>query len=146
MPTVNHTVSVQRPLSHTWDFVKETGNWATLLPGYQSYEKIDDRTFRWKMKADIGMFSRVITLRVDIVEWDEGRHVRFLLQGEDEGVKGEGSLDIAASGENETALRVELGLESTGTFASIVNAFLDKVLAGWVQQFAEGLKAKVESA
>lgn len=90
MPSVDLTRRVEATPSQVWDFVQDIDNWAPVVLGYQSHEKIDQRHSRWTLKGDVGILSRTVTFQVEITEWILAQRVAFSLSGVEELVSGEG--------------------------------------------------------
>lgn len=102
MPEVEHTARVRAPLEAVWDFTRDMGNWATYVTGYQSHTILNETDSVWRLKGDLGAFTRLVELEVRITEWSGPERVSFTLRGINEPVEGSGSfLASAASGSRE---------------------------------------------
>jgi carbon monoxide dehydrogenase subunit G len=94
MPEVTHSTVLNLPPETIWAFVSDMNNWAPFMTGYQKHEVVDDRHSVWTLKGDVGILSRSVDLRVQIVEWSGPERVRFTLEGLNEAVEGDGTFEM----------------------------------------------------
>lgn len=110
MAEAEYVTTTRVPLGRVWEFVQEMDNWGRFVTGYQKHEKHDDRHSTWTLKGDVGVLSRTLTFKVEIVEWNGPSRVSFTLAGVNEPMKGSGTftLDTVAGGaaESEAAPQV----------------------------------------
>jgi hypothetical protein len=97
MPECHHTRAVGLPLSRIWPFVSDMDNWAPMMKGYVTHEKVSERDSTWTLKGDLGPFSKTVQLGVTILEWKEHEVVAFELKGIDEAVVGSGRFSLTES-------------------------------------------------
>lgn len=145
MPEVIHTVTVGASLAATWDFVKDMQNWAHLMPGYQGMRIVDKTSSEWKIKGDVGILSRLVTLDVRIQEWVEHDHVHFTFKCREEQLEAQGSLRAVPRGASETELTFFLAAQAGGMLGPVVNALLAKVLPTMGRDFAAAIKEQIEA-
>ncbi len=145
MPDVTYPVTILAPLARTWDFVSDMRNWAELMPGYQAMDTIDDANSTWKIKGDVGILSKLVTLDVHIAEWVTREHVDFTYKCREEPLEAQGSLRAEADGARATRLTFYLAAQAGGMLGPVVNALLAKVLPGMARDFADAVKQKVEA-
>jgi carbon monoxide dehydrogenase subunit G len=81
-----------------WDFVREMDHWAPMVTGYQGHVKESENDSVWTLKGDVGVLARVVRFRVHVTEWAGPSRVRFLLEGLNEPMKGEGLFEMAPLG------------------------------------------------
>lgn len=106
MPEVTSYKPIAASQQTIWDYVKDIGNWAEFIIGYQHHELIDDRRSTWTVKGELGALSRTVSFEVLITEWVEPERVRFTLSGLTERFDGEGSFAIGIPpGEADIAVR-----------------------------------------
>lgn len=119
MPEHRYTTTVAAPPEAVWAFVKDMGNWAPLLTGYQRHETIDERDSVWTLKGDVGILSRIVQLRAHVTEWNGPARVAFTLTGLNEPVEGGGSVTI----EPAEARPASPAAPPRGLFARMLAAF-----------------------
>ena len=106
MPEAIVETQVNLPMQAVWDFVKDMNNWAPFIRGYQSHEIQDDRRSIWRLKGDVGVLSREVSLNVHITEWNGPHRVAFTLDGINESVHGAGNFEMKSASR---ASEVEMG-------------------------------------
>jgi carbon monoxide dehydrogenase subunit G len=75
-----------------WDFIKDMGNWAPFIMGYQTHKVIDESHSTWTVKGELGAFARTVSFDVEITEWVIPDLVSFQIQGVTEEFQGVGSV------------------------------------------------------
>lgn len=84
-------------VEQVWDLVADMNNWAPLMPGYESHTEVDATHSVWKIRGDVGPFSRVVDFAVEVTTWEvpapDGR-IAFTLNGLNEFVDGSGEFKI----------------------------------------------------
>ncbi|MCM3214292.1 CoxG family protein [Niallia taxi] len=128
MPSKKHSVVVKAPLEKVWDFVRSMDNWAPLVPGYIQHQIISDLVSTWEFKTDIGFIKKKISLRIDILKWEEPSQVSFKLTGINEKFIGSGYFSAQQVGEMQTKMTGYLEINAFGTFAPMVNSVLEPKL------------------
>lgn len=128
MPSRKHSVIVKAPMEKVWDFVRSMDNWAPLVPGYIQHQLISEMVSTWEFKTDLGILKKKISLRVDILKWEEPSEVSFKLTGINEKFMGNGYFSAEQSGVNETKMTGYLEINAFGTFAPMVNSVLQPKL------------------
>lgn len=146
MLEARETIDLDAPLVDVWSYVSDIGNWARNMPGYQSFELIDERESLWTLKVGLGALVRTVGLRVEITEWDEPDHVAFRLRGITDPVEGHGTYDARAADDSETAVDVTLRLSGTGPMANAMEGMARPVIPRIVSGLTEAIKRDVESA
>jgi carbon monoxide dehydrogenase subunit G len=92
MPSVTCSRLLAIEQAEVWEFVKDMGNWAPFIMGYQSHQVIDENRSQWTVKGELGAFARTVRLDVNITEWVPPSRVTFELQGVTESIQGSGSV------------------------------------------------------
>ena len=145
MPAVHHSVAVAAPLQETWDFVKDLGNWAGLLPGYEGMTVIDETDSEWKVRGDVGILTKLVTMRVHVVEWVDLSHVRFTVVCKEEPLSAEGVLTARTASDDLTNLDFDLDATAGGMLGPVVNALLKTVMPRMAGDFAGSIKREIEA-
>ena len=60
---------VGAPIEAVWRFTSDMDNWAPLVTGYQSHERVSEHESLWTLKGQVGQLSKAVTFRVRITEW-----------------------------------------------------------------------------
>lgn len=144
MIETTQTVIIAAPISAVWDHARDIRRWASLMPGMQTCEVIDDDNSRWVLKVGVGGLVRTVTVDVHVERWDGPGHVtfRYALQGDP--VSGGGTYNARAhDGGTEVDLHVEVN--GSGPLAPMWEAMGRPLLPQLARSFAEQLKAAIEA-
>ncbi|MHC0035572.1 CoxG family protein [Pseudoneobacillus sp. C159] len=144
MPSGSHQVEVQLPIGKVWDFVKEMDNWAPLVPGYITHQKLNDRQSTWEFKSDIGIMKKKVSLLITIKEWNEPTLVTFALKGINEKFSGEGYFEAKAIGQNKTRMTGYLDINAEGPMGSFVNNILKTTIPKTAEEMAVAISEKLQ--
>lgn len=112
MAEATYTTTTRVPLGRVWEFVQEMDNWGRFVTGYQKHEKQDERHSTWTLKGDVGVLSRTLTFRVEIVEWNGPERVAFTLTGVNEPMQGGGTFTMATVPGESAASAAGLSIET----------------------------------
>ena len=94
MPEAQYETAIAVSRERVWAFVKDMDNWAPMLTGYQSHEKVSETRSVWSLRGDVGILSRMVVLEADVTEWAGPGRVAFTLHGKNESVDGGGELEM----------------------------------------------------
>lgn len=128
MPVAKESGRVNRNIESMWGFIKEMGNWAPCMPGYVSFDKIDEKVSIWCLKGDMGIFKRKVDFTVEVTERDAPKKIVFTLEAKSEGISGVGTYQAVAVGPNATDVEFNLDMEGIGVAKKVVNVLLKKTL------------------
>ncbi len=135
---------VRAPREAVWSYTSNMRNWAANMPGYESFEQINETDSRWTLQVKLGPFKRTVRMLVHIAEWDEPRHVSFDLHSETDPVNGTGGFDAEEIGESETSVTLRLRIDSTGPMAGMMESMAKPVLERMQRSFAQAMTADIE--
>lgn len=124
MPVGMHEITMEIPIEEVWHFVKDMDNWAPLLPGYISHEKLSEQQSNWTFKETVGILKKKISLQVTIKEWIEPTRVIFDLKGINENLTGNGYFKAEPLGSNKTKMIGYLEMTAEGALAPVMNAVM----------------------
>lgn len=128
-----------------WAFVHDMGNWAASVPGYESYEVIDEKNSRWTVKVKLGALTRTVRVKVTVTEWVEPKRVAFALVGETEPITGTGSFDAEPGDEaGTTNVRLGVSVAGSGSMASAMEAMSRPIIPRLSRTFAAALRRGIE--
>jgi carbon monoxide dehydrogenase subunit G len=144
MPEGKHEITMEVPIEKVWNFVKDMDNWAPLLPGYISHDKINEHQSNWSFKETIGVLKKKISLQVSIKEWIEPTRVTFELKGINENINGNGYFKAEALGQNTTKMTGYLEMTAEGALAPVMNAVMKTSLPKSGQELTTAIAQKLE--
>ena len=96
MIETDHRFEVDAPIGEVWAYASDIGNWASSMPGYESFESVDELRSNWVLKVALGALTKRIQLNVAITDRHEPDHITFELEGASEPVAGRGTFTAAS--------------------------------------------------
>lgn len=129
-----------------WDHVRDIRRWASLMPGMQACDIIDESRSRWTLKVGVGGLVRTVRVLVDVEEWDGPERVRFSFRLEGDPVQGGGLYHAAPVGETQTDVRLHVRVEGNGPMAPMWEAMGGPLLPKLAWSFADQLRGEIETA
>ena len=80
--------TVKAPIQTVWQFVIDANQIGKCVPGCESIEKIDDRTYVVIVKAGVGPIKVRFKFTTRLTQIDEPKHIRMEAKGADLGMAG----------------------------------------------------------
>jgi carbon monoxide dehydrogenase subunit G len=99
----------------------------------------------WRVRGDVGILTKLVTMDVHVTDWVEQSHVQFNMVCREEPLKANGSLTAAPVGEELTSLEFALLANAEGLLGPVVNALLKTVMPRMASDFAGSIKRAIES-
>lgn len=143
MPSVRGETAVGAGAAAAWAFVRRYENWADLLPGYQGHRVVSPRVSVWRVRGDVGMFSRIVEAEVEVVR--ETPSVSFTIRGLSENFHGAGTFEVTPLDTTRSTLAFTLEVRAGGPLAPMVNALLTGRLPATLDAFAPALARRLEA-
>ncbi|MEO5586115.1 MAG: SRPBCC family protein [Novosphingobium sp.] len=145
MIQTEQTVVIRAGIDQAWDFARDIRGWASLVPGMQNCEVIDDDNSRWTVKVGVGGLVRTVTAEVHVERWEGPGAVDFTYKLKGDPVTGGGAYRAAPAPEG-TAVTLALRVEGAGPMAPMWEAMGRPLLPQLAKAFAVQLKAAIEQA
>ena len=144
MIETEQTVTIRESIENVWAFARDIRGWASLMPGMQECEVIDDDNSRWILKVGVGGLVRTVKVGVHVDQWDGPGRVFFTYKLEGDPVQGGGSYHATAKGPAETEVVLEVRVEGSGPMAPMWEAMGRPLLPQLAKGFAGQLRDKIE--
>ena len=145
MIETEQSVVIAAPIDQVWTYAKDVERWASIMPGYQSCELIDEDSSRWVLKVGVGGLVRTVKVSVHVDRWAGPEKVDFSFKLEGDPVSGGGAYRAAAKGANATDVTLHVRVNGGGPMAPMWEAMGGPLLPKFAAGFAEQLKAKIEA-
>jgi carbon monoxide dehydrogenase subunit G len=143
--TVNYTTTVDIPLDVMWDFIKDFDNWAPMIKGYESHEKIDEKKSVWMIRGEFGSFSRLTKFNNTITKWVEKEQVAFEMTGVNEPVTGDGSVTLKpVNGGKGTQITADVGFHAGGVMGPLINRMIKPLVLTVSEELVENILAAID--
>jgi len=143
MPEIQREIFIDAPINTIWNYVKDIGNWAKQMPGYEEFELINEDDSVWTLNVNIGPFNRNEILEVHVTQWNEPNSVTFELKGRNDPIIGEGSYNAKVSNGG-TSILLSLTIGGSGSMSGMMNAMAGPVVKKVAQELAQNLKQAIE--
>jgi uncharacterized protein len=148
VPLFEEEFSVSAAPDVVWDFLLDPQRIAPCLPGCESLEVEDAKTYRVRLTVKVGFLSTTQSLKVEIVESDRPRHLVSVARGEDRKLASQvevrNTLDLTPAAAAGTVVRYRSEVRVLGRLGSVGDAVMKvkaKQLAG---DFAANVRAALE--
>lgn len=145
MIEANHALTVDRGIGPVWEYVQDIRQWATLFPGCNACEVIDEHHSKWVVKVGAGGLVKTINVLVTVTEWRGPEAVDFTYQLESEPVIGSGSYRATTLGTDSTEIRFHIVVEGSGPMAPMWEAVSKPLLPQMAKAFSTKLKTAIEA-
>lgn len=145
MIATEQTVTVARGIDQTWEYAHDFRRWASIMPGYQSCEIVDDDTSRWVLKVGVGQMVRTVKVQVEVQKWAGPERVDFTFKLTGDPVTGSGTYVAAANPDGTTQMTLRVEVAGTGPMAAMWEAMGGPVLPKFAKGFAEELRTRIEA-
>ncbi|HEX8055067.1 MAG TPA: SRPBCC family protein [Novosphingobium sp.] len=146
MIETEQTVTIRESIDNVWAFARDIRGWASLMPGMQECDVIDDDNSRWTLKVGVGGLVRTVKVQVHVDQWDGPERVFFTYKLEGDPVQGGGSYLATATGPRETEVKLVVQVVGGGPMAPMWEAMGKPLLPQLAKGFAGQLKDKIEAA
>jgi carbon monoxide dehydrogenase subunit G len=145
MIETEQSVVIAAPIDQVWTYARDVGRWASIMPGYQSCEIIDEDNSRWVLKVGVGGLVRTVKVAVHVDLWAGPGKVDFSFKLEGDPVSGSGAYRAAAQGASATDVTLHVRVNGGGPMAPMWEAMGGPLLPKFAASFAEQLKARIEA-
>jgi carbon monoxide dehydrogenase subunit G len=144
MIETEQSVTIHDGIGNVWAFARDIRGWASLMPGMQDCEVIDDDNSRWTLKVGVGGLVRTVKVDVHVDQWDGPSRVFFTYKLQGDPVQGGGSYYATETGRNETEVKLRVQVVGSGPMAPMWEAMGKPLLPQLAKGFADQLRERIE--
>lgn len=145
MERVDYAVTVDIPLDVIWNFIEDFDNWAPMIKGYESHEKIDEKNSIWMIRGEFGSFSRLTKFNNKITEWVEKERVAFEMTGVNEPVNGGGSVVLTPENDGSSVrISAAVGFQAGGMMGPLINRMIKPMMLTVSEELVEKIIAAID--
>ena len=145
MIETEQSVVIAAPIDQVWIYAKDVERWASIMPGYQQCEIIDEDNSRWVLKIGVGGLVRTVKVQVHVDRWAGPDAVDFSYKLEGDPVSGNGTYRALANDAHATQVTLGVQVRGGGPMAPMWEAMGGPMLPKFALGFAQQLKAKIET-
>lgn len=139
MATSEHTIVINAEEATLWNFLKENGEWATLIPGYLHHEFPSLNEMIWVFKGDFGFIQKAVKLQLKVTDLEENKKVGFDLIGLSDNINGGGSFEMEEVTNDCFKLTGKLKMEGGGFLSGMINPVLEKFVPETVVELVSSM-------
>lgn len=145
---ISDSFIVQAPIETVWDFLLDIERMSQCVPGIESVEAVDDKTYRGKLRVKIGPISTAFNGMVELTEVEPPHRLVASVSGDD---KTKGSAVKAAfestleSVDNGTQVNYQMDLNLRGKLAQFGSAVVTATAKKMTAEFTKNLRVNLES-
>jgi carbon monoxide dehydrogenase subunit G len=143
-------VTVKAPMATVWDFVYDPAKLASLIPGCQGVEMIDETTYSMKLRVRVGIFHVDFGGIAKVQEMTPPGYARIVTEGKDKltgtmiSLKTIVDLKPVETNQNETQLSYTNDVAVIGKLAVLGDAVMRAKAKQMKEEFETKLKSQFE--
>jgi len=139
---------IKAPQAKVWDFLFDIPRLSECLPGIESVEVVDDKTYRGKLVVKVGPIRSSFTGTVILTEVEAPNRIAGTLEGDDKSSASSVKASFTGTlkpldGGTEAAFEVEANLR--GRLAQFGGPVIHATAKKLTAEFARSLREKLES-
>ena len=141
------TQTIKAPRETVWAFLMDPGQVGPCMPGFQSVEVIDARTFKAKVGVGIAAIKATFTMDVRMVDLEAPSQATVKAHGVApiSAVDLNSSMTLRETGDGATTLQWTADVGVSGTLASVGGRLLNATAQKMTGQFFTCLQNKLEA-
>lgn len=142
------TITIEHPRDEVWDFVLDIHKFSSCMPGLDSINQIDDRTFEGVISAKVGPMSGKFSFRSTITDSNPKESLTVSIEGNDSVTRSTvvASVDarMAEPRENCTELAYQAQVEIKGRLAIVGDMILRATTSLILEEFRKRLSRALD--
>lgn len=146
MIETEQTIVIDAAIGDVWSYARDMQRWASIMPGYQECQIVDDENSLWVLKIGVGGLVRTVKVQVRVDRWAGPDAVDFTFALQGDPVNGGGAYRARALSPSQTEVVLTVQVNGSGPMAPMWEAMGGPVLPKFARGFAEQLKAMIEQA
>lgn len=139
-----HQLKVSTPIENVWSFMSDMDKWAPLVPGYMEHKLLSNRQSIWKLKGDISVIQKTISVKIDITEWKKPAKISFDITGLNENFTGNGYFKVERILGRETQIAGYLNISVKGMMRPLINPVLKTFIPKTIEQLLNKAATKMK--
>jgi carbon monoxide dehydrogenase subunit G len=143
---VDGTRDFEAPRERVWEIISDPAGMASLMPGVEGFEVIDDTHWRAKVKVPLGLGGLKMTMEFEQLEERPLEFASMRGKGKGMGAMMDMTTSFTLSGEDaRTHMAWEADVKLAGVLASMGQRVLQPIVNQQVESIMEALEAKLAS-
>ena len=146
---IEEEFTVQAPLDHVWDCIRNPAFVAPCVPGCLDVEELGDGAYRTAVKVGIGPIKTVFKLDIQVAEERPPGFARIETRGQEgtnaSRLTAKSELTLSAAGLGSTNVYYQSDVQVTGRLAKFGLGIMKKKAKALGAEFAENFRAAAEA-
>lgn len=145
---IQEKFTVKAPMLTVWQFIIDPDRMGKCVPGCETIEKIDDRTYVAIVKAGVGPIKVRFKFTTVLTQIDEPKHIRMEAKGADLGMAGSfnqsSDVWLKEVGEDSTEVSYSSDVNVVGRIALFGDRIMRAQAKKIGEEFIQALKKAIE--
>jgi uncharacterized protein len=145
---IQEKFTVKAPIQKVWQFIIDPDRIGSCVPGCETIEAIDARTYVATVKAGVGPIKVRFKITTSLTQIDEPKHIRMEAKGADLGMAGSFSQSSDVYLRELSESETEVAYSSNVTVVGRIALFGDRIMRAQAkklgEEFMQALKANIE--
>jgi len=141
--------TLKAPIQEVWDFLLKPETLASCIPGAETMEAIDDKTYESVVKQKVGPISVKLKFTTKITELDPPRHLKAVGRGADVTKAGtfsqETIVDLTEISKDEVEVSYSSKVSLVGRLATFGERIMRAKAKSVGEEFTKNLQEKLEN-
>jgi len=141
--------TLKAPIQEEWDFLLDPGTLASCIPGTETVEAIDDKTYESVVKQKVGPISVKLKFTTTLTEIEPPRHLKAVGRGADISKAGtftqETTVNLAEISKDEVEISYSSNVTIVGRLATFGERIMRAKAKGVGEEFTKNLQEKLKS-
>jgi len=146
---IEETFTVDAPLDHVWECIRDPAFVAPCVPGCQDVEDIGNGAYRAAVKVGIGPIKTMFKLEIEVLEEAPPGFARIATRGQEgtnaSRLTAKSELTLSAAGDGETKVHYKSDVQVVGRLAKFGLGIMKKKAKALGAEFAENFRVAAES-
>jgi len=145
LPETSREFLVQAGQKDVWNVISNPLRLSKCIPGCEKVTVLDEAQSLWKVKLSVGIVTRAIEARVKVTGKTEPSELNLQLNEKNGDFNAEFFIELLKENETKTRVKFKANIESSGSFAWVVNRIISTQMDKFVSDFVNRLQEATAS-
>ena len=145
MPETSREFLVNGGQKDVWSVISNPLRLSKCIPGCEQVTVLDEVQSLWKVKLSVGIVTRAIEARVKVTGKTEPSVLNMQLSEKNGDFNAEFFIELLKESETNTHVKFKANIQSSGSFAWVVNRIISTQMDKFVSDFVSRLQEAIAS-